>query len=164
MDAESEIGPGTDLAASASTVSSPAPPKLNQLDLAYWAGLFDGEGWISIIKSVYSKSPCLEIGMSMVDGSPVEFYNYFGVGGITRPRPREHWQQQTRYRAHGKNAQAVLSLLLPYVRLKRKRAELAIEFQGLQTGRGLTDPHRAEEIRHAIRSQNFSKGSHRHPL
>jgi len=104
------------------------------------ANYFDGEGSITIGKTFnndgHHKSPTYFVytQVSATDRPLIqEFYNYFKVGYfcltiIKKKMASErifhfHWE------AKGNQAITVLKILLPYFRLKKEQAELAIEFQ-----------------------------------
>jgi len=106
---------------------------LNHLDLAYLAGIFDGEGSISITKSHRNKkfNPTYAIRISVQMCNPYIphlFLDTFG-GSINcyehkgNQLPHWHW--------HLWSTKAIpfLETLMPYLRLKKNEAELAIEFQ-----------------------------------
>ena len=112
---------------------------MKETDLAYFAGLFDGEGCISIVKSHqptkhYHYILCLRI--SSIDEWLMRLWqsNFGGslrksipstpcvTSGATR-KPVWIWQGWAR------TAVPVLEALLPYLRLKRPQAEIALKFQ-----------------------------------
>jgi hypothetical protein len=109
--------------------------------IAYYAGLFDGEGSISIIhlKSPRKDNPenrihRLGINIIMSDKEAVEsFYKDFGqsYGFNIKPAPRKNSVAKVLYRfqAFGTKAMNVLKTLFPYLKVKKERAGIAIEFQ-----------------------------------
>jgi len=111
---------------------------MKELDLAYYAGLVDGEGsiviyWHGKTKNVQHYRYILHMNISnnnreIFDPLKAEF------GGCVSKWPcppeligkrREHWRFGISQRMCAK----FLEQLLPYLRLKRPRAELALEFQ-----------------------------------
>lgn len=107
---------------------------LEELDIAYIAGLFDGEGSINIFRKQNksgSNSYYLEITITNTD-FPVLNWLQSVLGGrvdktsnvkLQSSRPLRRW------RASCKDAHRILLVLLPYLRVKKIQAELAIEFQ-----------------------------------
>lgn len=95
-------------------------------EAAYAAGLFDGEGCISV--SPYTTAEergrfhCdVYLGMQSLAGLEL-FQRVVGVGKITRRV--DLWM----FQASGSKAADVLQTLLPYLRVKREAARLFLEF------------------------------------
>ena len=106
-------------------------------DLAYLAGIIDGEGCIGIYPN---KNKTVNLGVThrmsiqvgMCDIEAVQFiHQIFGgsmqsyKGSTSNRRVRHHWLIASR------QAQTLLREVLPYLKTKSKQAELAIEFQDL---------------------------------
>lgn len=105
-------------------------------ELAWAAGFFDGEGYVtigkrkSVVNGKIYESLYLRVGINHVAPEPLtKMHELFGgaieytakVAGNRKPRYR--WVVNT------KKAQEVLVQLLPYMRNKNKVAVLGIEFQ-----------------------------------
>ena|SRR2546428_593160 len=95
-------------------------------DLIYIAGLFDGEGSISLSYSLSGGSPYrrtktfnLRISLSQKNTTVLYALKRVFGGFITNIQ----WVTTSR------NAEQVLKLLLPYLRLKRRLALLALEYR-----------------------------------
>lgn len=104
-----------------------------QTDLAYLAGFFDGEGCISI--AVYKENYLgirIEIGQNTRQELDL-FSKYFG--GKVTAKPDKRYKTKSYRWAPGKIEQIkkVLTDLLPYLRQKKRRAELALEFLAAET-------------------------------
>jgi hypothetical protein len=107
---------------------------MTNIDAAYIAGLFDGEGCVLIsTKQRFGRAVFwLEISITNTD-KPVLDWILATVGGRMQKKPhnkkgnRDLW----RWRASSREAAGVLEILLPYLRIKREQARLAIEFQKL---------------------------------
>jgi len=110
-------------------------------DLAYAAGIIDGEGCIHIART---KNPqmvggivyFLLVRVGTTDGViPQHLLSIFGGSIVNRHRRQQVWQ------ATGAHAEAVLLAVLPYLVLKKPQAELALEFRETfgSPGPGLTD-------------------------
>jgi hypothetical protein len=91
------------------------------LNIAWAAGLFEGEGSISIDKR--NDVPALH--MSMTDKDVVErFAEIVGVGSITHRPYEPPLKEQWAWQASGTNAVNVLNELLPWLGARRRaRAE-----------------------------------------
>jgi hypothetical protein len=109
---------------------------------AYLTGVLDSEGSIEICryslnKDGFHQSPTyyVQVQVSSTDRPCIEaFYNYFKVGCFYASLIRKNMKVSRRiYHFHwqvkGENAIKVLITLLPFLRLKRKQAILAIAFQ-----------------------------------
>jgi len=118
-------------------------------ELAYWGGFFDGEGSISIYryqnKSPYHVSPTYSVQMSLsqVNKQIVDLFSqrFKGTRAIRKHRiPNARTQYY--WSARGRRAIAVIKELLPFLRLKRSQADLALEFhtrKGANPSRHLTE-------------------------
>lgn len=100
---------------------------VNHEEIAYCAGLFDGEGCIST--SQYFTQDEREryhtsIFLGMQDLATVEFFQrVVGLGSVNR-RSDGLWM----FQASGAKAANVLRVLAPYLRTKREAALLFVEF------------------------------------
>jgi len=135
---------------------------MQETQKAYWAGMLDGEGSI-IISKAGNKNPkwhpshFLRV---MIGQSNKEFVTLaqkeFECGSITERIMKErvingvtttkrsviwYWHTTTN------NAEKVLKLLLPHLKLKKKQAEIALEFQ--QYKRKTTPRGRVENGKYA---------------
>ena len=110
--------------------------------IQYLAGLFDGEGCISIIranvksKNERARSPAYELKLHirMTDPRPIKvFRDFFDTkkgGYVVRQeyKPLNHRPTYCFGCSHTK-AETIIKQLLPYLICKKEQAELAIEFQ-----------------------------------
>jgi len=106
---------------------------MKKTDLAYIAGLFDGEGCIRIGKC--KKTPrqmtsySLHCSLSIANQYLPELLRMFFGGGIRRrnlPPPRK---MQWDWQIHGENAISFLKAIYPYMILKKGQADIAFKFQ-----------------------------------
>lgn len=103
---------------------------MERSDLIYLAGIFDGEGNIDIAHSKpsstrreqYSLNVAFQQKLPLI---PNYLVSLFG-GSIYRPRSRAYF-----WHIHGAKAASFLRELLPYLRLKKHEAEVALKFQAL---------------------------------
>lgn len=98
------------------------------MEIAYLAGLFDGEGCIQIARcnkgSIgFTYSLSVKINLQYTK-TLQEIHDKFGGSICTTPR-QDKCNQWT---CCGINANDILKLLLPHLREKKKQAELAIEY------------------------------------
>ena len=104
---------------------------MKETDIAYLAGLFDGEGCITISqhRDGHASMQCM---VHMVGSyMPGLFKSYFGgcVGKVKKAQ--RHHQQAYLWCIHSNNAVGFLRIILPHLRLKVAEAELAIKYQAL---------------------------------
>lgn len=99
----------------------------------YLAGVFDGEGYISIHRKVTQKGYIgysLLAGVNMVDKEPPElFHKYFGGGLHLRISKDSSTRPDWRWRVDGKLAYNFIKSIKPYLRVKKIKADLGMEFQ-----------------------------------
>lgn len=115
-------------------------------DLAYTGGIIDGEGCIGIkkAKSKYSKRGYyLELQVQVVNTDEwlVRWlFSKYGGCVCRRKAKKVNWKDSWEWKVQTNQALKFLLLILPYVRMKRAQAELAIKFgnqrkQGKKTKR-----------------------------
>lgn len=134
-------------------MGAPHKPPLNIPDdvatLAYIAGLFDGEGCIWI-KS--QRSPkgwlCHHAGVEIVNtAESVLHWIVQQVGGGSVHELRRYNANAKRcytVRWYGKNAEALMGALLPYLRIKRREAEIFLAFR--EQGRRVSGRHLSPSV------------------
>jgi hypothetical protein len=130
----------------------PRVKAMNEETKAYWAGLFDGEGWIrvEVREGVRSGTGVLIVGLgSTVLSIPAQMKNAFG-GYVTTVRlsSKLSKKESCDWRATNEAAFNFLRAIYPYMRMKKRQAALAFKFrkimdQTLHTG----DAHRIELFR-----------------
>lgn len=124
------------------------PSQLTEAEIAYLAGLFDGEGYVSIREQTRRSSALraerngfggchygLCVGISMCDEKVIKWiYDTFGGSKVIAGHTKGHerWNLAWHWRAYGENALAILRHLYPYLRVKKEKAALAFKFQQLK--------------------------------
>ena len=114
-------------------------------DLAYTAGLIDGEGCIQIARHNNQKTVdghpryVLMIRFNMVSAGILKWLcETYGGSFFPGKKPRnENWRQQWIWSLANRGGEDFLVLLLPYLRIKKAEAEVALEFRKTL----LTDHH-----------------------
>ena len=116
---------------------TPKVKQLAQLDLAYLAGLIDGEGCILLFKQKERVRPTLRLAVGNTYRPVLEWAKEaVGAGSIiTQPKQKLHHSQSWRWDIYSQNAVDVLRQLLPYLKLKREQALKAIESQQVRRSR-----------------------------
>lgn len=115
---------------------------MNNVDLAYCAGLFDGEGCININRhkpqtGKRSVQHTLRCHMGLSSENPVlHFVKSFGGSikyrAIHLKNPK--WKDQWVWTIESNQARDWLRIILPFLKMKREEALVAIEFQELRGG------------------------------
>ncbi len=108
-------------------------PRVQPETAAYFAGLFDGEGWIRVEVKLgkMGGTGVLIVGVGSTDLKLMaEFHRHFG-GYLTTTRlssplsrrPSREW------RASNEAASNFLKVVYPYLRIKKRQAALAFKFR-----------------------------------
>jgi len=137
---------------------------MKRTDLAYVAGIIDGEGCIdiSVRNRPGHKYPDMTLRVTVVstDLWLCEMLR-FGFGGNARQRvpERGHRLPQWDWRIERGKARDFLKLILPFLHLKKPQAELAITFQEAKgrSTRGLSEKERAVEEAQRILMQDMKR-------
>ena len=106
---------------------------MKKTDLAYIAGIIDGEGCIRIEKhSKQNRYYTLEVSVKMTWRWMPEFLHY-SFGGVFRklklPEGNPTHKEQWGWKVRGTMAVEFLKSIMPYLKLKKAEAELALLFQ-----------------------------------
>ena len=108
---------------------------LSDTDVAYLAGLIDGEGSVYVMKhrdkTFY---PAISIIMTH-EGVIAWVASRFGLQYSRSSARQENWADQWAVRLHGVRVQNLCRRMLPYLKVKRRQAELLLEFPGRSTNR-----------------------------
>jgi|SRR5215471_9944811 len=106
--------------------------ELSVLQQSYIAGLFDGEGSIVLYDRGYGGRPQLRCSISNTF-EPIQIWlkNTTGTGTIVRHiHPKETgYRDSLTWQCYGQNAVKFLQMLLPFLIIKKDKAEQAIESQ-----------------------------------
>lgn len=118
---------------------------MKKTDLAYIAGLFDGEGCIGIYlnqskrtvggrKLSHYRLACV---VALTDEFLIHLLQmHFGGEFYTCKKRKDTYRIAYRWSVYSKRALAFLEAVLPYLRIKKPQAEIAIEFQKTMRHRG----------------------------
>lgn len=113
--------------------------KINKEESAYLAGIIDGEGTISIIFHKQKGYPSYGVVLRVYNTNK-ELLEWIkeknGYGNIRRQISiknwtKSSWRQVYSWQIYPKNIRVLLPQILPYLIIKRKQAELTIEFLNL---------------------------------
>ena len=114
---------------------------MNQNDIAYMAGLFDGEGSVEYTRRLEKRTKGrrykvwrITLEMSMTDESVIRWvHEVLGVGTVSArvknksPSSKPHWKKQWRWRCSFREALYVAKLLWPHAQTKLHKLEQIID-------------------------------------
>ena len=104
---------------------------LTETDIAYMAGIFDGEGWVGVnCSKPYGahKSPRYTLQMGVANTYiPVLEMFVDEFGGYIKKQSKANKQCYS-WRASSHRAKLVLETLMPYLKIKKEQAIIAIEY------------------------------------
>lgn len=112
--------------------------KVSEIDNAYTAGLFDGEGSVSILKARRSNPnyKCAQhilcLTCTNTHKETIEWLSEtYGASKALRKRQRNHpkWKDAYGWTISAIKALEFLKLIYPYLKIKKEQARIAIEFQ-----------------------------------
>lgn len=107
-------------------------PKIDEVDLAYIAGFFDGEGsiYISSEKGRNNKRFLrMSISIGNTDGKAIDFVsNRFGKGVVSPNSKIKSGKKFYIWRVSGYTASEILKTMLPYMKIKRNKQNLLSNF------------------------------------
>lgn len=111
--------------------------EIKKTDLAYVAGLFDGEGSVSIVKGTKANNYHLQISLGSTDEWICQSLKMMFGGSVSlKNKASEHIHACWQWSMGSRQAYNMLLLILPYLHIKRPQVEIAIKFQEAKTGRG----------------------------
>jgi hypothetical protein len=127
---------------------------MSNTEVAYLAGLIDGEGCLYARKTISRKTIGVASGLiiSMTDGGVIqEMQSMTGVGGIAlfKDKRKTNWKVAHIWTVGSQQCALLCREVLPYLRIKKRQAELLIELAELKrksTTRHAYCPERQWEI------------------
>lgn len=119
---------------------------LSNTDLAYIAGFLDGEGCFTFTSSITVKAAITHL-------PTLEWLQSVFGGSLREHNSPTHKKQAWVWVVHAQAAAEVLEQVLPYLREKRRKAELLLEFQSTIGRRGVPVPDDIKSRRLEIREE-----------
>lgn len=111
------------------TISTVRPKKV---DLAWAAGILDGEGYVSIRRGTGRNLAFLQVGVNITSPEVVKrLRQVFQRGCVSRTTKTKAGKRVHKWAVVSQDAAAVLRLVLPYLVIleKRRQAQVGLEFQ-----------------------------------
>lgn len=128
------------------------------LTAAYVAGLVDGEGCISIMKSGRHHAPVVTIGMTKVALPILRKLNAEWGGIVDMHRPKtDKWAEAWRWMLHGQACGPFLRRIQPHLHLKREQCEVALALVDLRDSLVPTGESRAKWTQEASNRSRLMK-------
>jgi hypothetical protein len=106
--------------------------KIDNIDIAYAAGIFDGEGYVDIYSaslSKASKSPSfmLRVVISQKDGKIMNWLKDRFEGSVRCEKRQDNYIYRWDIRSQA--AQRFLTLIYPFIIIKKEQIQLALKFE-----------------------------------
>lgn len=127
---------------------------ISREELAYMAGLFDGEGYIGLRRRSDSRHTgrSFRLDVAVTSTSRLILDSFAQMGGSVSEQARRitllrGWKNRWQWKASGEEAVNILSRLEPFLREKRTLAQLAIAYWAERT----SDPRRVSDEEYALR-------------
>jgi len=122
-----------------------------ELELAWAAGILDGEGCISISSRKadreHQQQHQFTVTVSCCDWRiPRKLLELFGgrINTFHNARKKPQWREAMRWNVYQRQAAATLEAVMPYLISKREQAEVALEFIGTIAPYGKGRPYRLD--------------------
>ncbi len=137
--------------------------RMKAVDLAYMAGIVDGEGCIAIDRFTNKNLPsyCYRLKLRVTNTNHwlIEQLRFNFGGNIKVIKAKGNAKEAYEWYLAGESASICLKLLLPYLCIKRAQAELGIKFQSHKQGKGhhLIDKQRVLEEADWILAKSMNK-------
>lgn len=111
------------------------PP--SETDKAYAAGIVDGEGSVSVLRRKSNRASYgVNVRVSMIDQDSILWLLGVFGGSYDTSNKTKSGNTIHRWTVHCRKAADFLELILPYLKLKRSRAEAAIKLARMARKRG----------------------------
>lgn len=113
---------------------------MRKVDLAYVAGIVDGEGWIGLrISNRVRGKIAYTLAVSVANSNEwiIQWLKFaFGGNCCCAEFPEDNRKASWQWSIVANDALKFLDLIYPYLKLKRTQADIAIKFQRERRGRG----------------------------
>ena len=125
---------------------------MKEIDIAYTAGIVDGEGCIVIRKTPgkhdqMNPSHVLVVDIVNTSAALIDWLKMRFEGHVYETRQKAPWRTKWSWRLTGSSAAAFLQQVHPYLVIKSEQARLGLEFQAKQfSSRGRARPATEEEL------------------
>ena len=97
-------------------------------DLIYLAGIVDGEGCVSVTYKTKARHERIRLTVSNTDRNLIDWLTSRVGGSVSKNQPKGNRKPAYHWEIYSSKAFIVLTLLLPYLKLKKRQAELCLQF------------------------------------
>ena len=97
-------------------------------DLLYLAGIVDGEGCVSVTYGTKSGHERIRLTVSNSDRHLIDWLTSRIGGSVSKNKTKRNRKPAYHWEIYANKAFIVLTLLLPYLKLKKRQAELCLQF------------------------------------
>lgn len=95
----------------------------------YLAGLFDGEGWVSLRGQKNKKSHSIQCGIGMSDTVIIAIAKFLGVGyRLQKSKKSNNKDMYHLVLAKKETISSFLNLIIPYLIVKKRQAEIMLDY------------------------------------
>jgi len=130
------------------------------LDLSYMAGILDGEGCIRVrLRKGNKLDVTTTVQMTTIE--PLELFKFYFKGGLQKKKNKTKGGLSVfRYFASHRRAEYLIRELLPYLMIKKARADLALRICSIKLSNNGKDPRAKKKLQLAreLNMMNSSKG------
>ena len=126
---------------------------MEKTDYSYAAGIIDGEGHIQITNKY---SVCVKVAMTE-EYVPLWLQMGFSGSIYFKKQQNKKWKRLTQWTITGNNAIIFLRLILPYLKIKRPQADLAIKFISTKQPTNGNRYNTAEKYLRELQRQEMAK-------
>lgn len=106
--------------------------KIKKADIYYLAGLFDGEGCVTLGKANNNYTPTYHLNVNIVNTNEALIrwvHSVVGKGGVSqKTRENDHWKDCFTWKVNGEHAVEFIKRIYPYLKVKKAQAEIAIKY------------------------------------
>ena len=97
-------------------------------DLIYLAGIVDGEGCVSVSYKTKARHERIRLTVSNTDRNLIDWLTSRVGGCVSKNQGRGNRKPAYHWEVYTDNAFKLLTELLPYLKLKKRQAELCLQF------------------------------------
>jgi hypothetical protein len=130
------------------------------IDLSYMAATLDDEGCIRV-RLVEGNKLRVIVSIQMTTIEPLELFKFYFKGGLHKKKKKTKGGLPVfRYYASHRRAEYLIKELLPFLMVKKARADLALRIFNIKLSHGGKDPRARKKLELAskLNSMNSSKG------
>jgi len=133
------------------------------LELAYFAGVIDSDGWITIITG--AKQCVLRVGVGMTNPAiPMLLHEFFGGTLFTRNNRSKNpnWKNLVSWEVSAQKALLFLETIHQYLIIKKPQAEIGMRFQQNRfAGKRTVEQYKVDRLLDSVEVDRITSLNHR---